>query len=212
MKRASIAFIVMAAIAAGFLGSVIKDHVFEPVPAQAQARPLKVALLDLERVARSSAKFKQLKDQWELRQNALKEENRKLTVEFEDKKAELRRAMGRTDSSEDVAVLRVELTALEENIKTTKEVQKRYLADLLEHYQKQVIEHVMSEADGYCTREGYHLVIQNYETSSSETEMFAAGSYSERILNKPVLFAPGMKDKTNPFVVDITAQVVDLVD
>lgn len=212
MKRASMLVIVAAAIAAGFLGSVIKDYVFQPVPAEAQAKPLKIALLDLERTARSSRKFKELKDQWEMRQNALKEENRKLTVEFEDKKAELRRAMTRADNSEEVTVLRVEITALEENIKTTKEVQKRYLADLLEHYQKQVIEHVMSEADGYCKREGYHLVLQNYETASSESEMFAAGSYSERILNKPVLFAPGVVDRTSPYVVDVTAQIIDLVD
>lgn len=215
MNRASILAIVLTALAAGFLGSVVKDSVFEARVVDAQPGPtptMKVALLDLESVARASKLFKQLKQQWELRQNELKEENRKMAQEMEEKQAALRRAQSRTDSAEEISSLRVELTAMEENIKTTKEVQKRFLTELLENYQKQVIVDVMAKANQYCTREGYHLVLQNYDTDSTDTgDMFAGGSYSERIMNKPVLFAPGITAKKNPYVVDITAQMVEIV-
>jgi len=210
MKRTGILAVVLAALAAGFLGSVIKDTVFEARTADAQdtSKPLKVALLDLEAAARSSKKFKDLKAEWELRQNGLKTENRQLQQDIEDKKVALRRAMSRTDGAEEAANLRVELTALDETVKSTREVQKRYLSELLEQYQKEVIEYVLSFAENYCIREGYHLVLQNYDTSTGEGDLFAGGSFSERILNKPVLFAPGVKSKKNPYVTDITAQIV----
>lgn len=210
MKRAGMMALILVSLAAGFLGSFVKDVLFEPSVVDAQASggtQLRIAILDLEEVARASDKFKALKSEWELRQNELKKSNAAMQAEMEEKKAAMRRAQS-TNDSEEVASLRVELAALEENIKATREVQKRFLAELLEHYQKGVIEHVLAAADEYCVKEGYHLVLQNYETSSQEGELFAGASYSERILNKPVLFSPGTKAKKNPFVVDITAQIL----
>lgn len=210
MKRAGMLAMILVALAAGFVGSFAKDVLFEPGVVDAQAGttpPLRIALLDLEEAARSSMKFKELKSEWELRQNELKKTNAAMQAEVEEKKAALRRAQS-TNDTEEMASLRVDLAALEENIKATREVQKRFLSDLLEHYQKGVIEHVLAVADEYCVKEGYHLVMQNYETTSQEGELFAGANYSERILNKPVLFTPGTKSKKNPYVVDITAQIV----
>ncbi|MCL4729364.1 MAG: OmpH family outer membrane protein [Planctomycetes bacterium] len=202
MNRAGILAVVLAALVAGFAGSFVQQSLLAPVPADAQgnpgAKPLKIALLDLERVARSSRKFKKLKDEWEARQNTLKEENRKMTEEFEEKKAALRRAQARSDASEEVATLRVELAAMEENIKTTREVQKRYLSELLENYQKEVLEDVLGRAQEYCIRQGYHLVLQNYDNPKKDDDMFTGSSFAERVMSKPVLFAPGTVDRSNP--------------
>ncbi|MBE7491514.1 MAG: OmpH family outer membrane protein [Planctomycetes bacterium] len=213
MNRAGILAVVLAALVAGFAGSFVQQSLLAPVPADAQgnpgAKPLKIALLDLERVARSSRKFKKLKDEWEARQNTLKEENRKMTEEFEEKKAALRRAQARSDASEEVATLRVELAAMEENIKTTREVQKRYLSELLENYQKEVLEDVLGRAQEYCIRQGYHLVLQNYDNPKKDDDMFTGSSFAERVMSKPVLFAPGTVDRSNPYVVDITDALLD---
>ncbi|MBK9973403.1 MAG: OmpH family outer membrane protein [Planctomycetes bacterium] len=213
MKRFSLLAVVMAALAAGFLGSVVKDVVFAPKAADAQVtqKPdFKIALLDLERVSRASKKFRELKVEWEAVQAKLKSENDKTVNEFESLKNKLRRAQNEGETEQAMG-LRNEATAMEESMKAIKEVQKNYLSELIEQYQKQVLDEVLAAAESYCTTRGYHLVLQDYEVKKSDSELFAGGSYSERLLNKPVLFAPGVIAKTNPYVTDITEAVEALV-
>ena len=64
MKRSGIVVCVLAAIAAGFLGSSVRDLLFNPEPVQAQATklaPIKIAVLDLIQASRKSKKITELK-------------------------------------------------------------------------------------------------------------------------------------------------------
>lgn len=213
MKRFSLLAVVVAALAAGFLGSVAKDIVFEPKPADAQNTPkpdFKIALLDMERVSRSSKRFRELKVEWEAVQTKLKSENDKTMGEFESLKNKLRRAQSEGETEQAMG-LRNEAAAMEESMKAIKEVQKTYLSELIEQYQKEVLDVVLAAADSYCTTRGYHLVLQDYEVKKSDSELFAGGTYSERLLNKPVLLTPGVIAKTNPYVTDITEAIEALV-
>lgn len=208
MKRAATFALVCAALAAGFAGSLAKDWLIDAKPVEAQVNPLKVGLLDLETVCRKSKKFLALKVDWEKARAQEKGIAEQMKSEYDGKKAKLRQV--RADSGE-ADILKAELAALEQNIDATQKVQKEYLSRLLEEYQKQVLDDVCAKAEAWCLTNGYHLVLQDYRAELSDSDMFTGSAYAERMLNKPVLFAPGVAGKNNAYVTDITEAILALV-
>lgn len=215
MKRFAFAALILLACAAGFAGSLIHDSLktAEPAgtvhaaPERAKAGAVRIAVINLEQASRESRKFKELKILWEAAQEELKKQNQKMEQEYNAKLAELRRA----GTEDEKMALRVELKSLQEAQKYSQEEQQKYLGGLLSQYQTDVLRHVMEEMDKFVRKEGYDIVLQDYDVEAADADFFSGGAYAQSLMSKPVLLTPGTKDKKNAYVVDITQEIINLV-
>ncbi|MCB9932143.1 MAG: OmpH family outer membrane protein [Planctomycetes bacterium] len=215
MKRLFPVALVLLACAAGFAGGLIRDSLkeTEPVdtvsaaPPRAKSGAIRIAVINLEEASRQSRRFNELKGLWDAAQNELKAQDEKMEDEYNRKLAELRRARDEGERTD----LRVELQSIQEARKASKDEQQKYLASLLAQYQKDVLKMVMGELEGFVKREGYDIVLQDYEVDTANSDFFSGGAYAQTLMSKPVLYAPGIKDKKNEYVVDITQAIIDLV-
>jgi len=215
MRRLSGFALVCVALAAGFAGALGKDWLLQAAPVLAQdnpAPPIKIGLFDLERACKASGKFNSLKRLYEEAKAREEAKAEQLNRELELKKSRLRMLLQSNADSKEPAILRPEIAALEEYLKRYSKFLDNYLVRLLDEYQKQVIEHVTGVAMDYCTAQGYHLVLQDFVLNRDEmSDMFAGASMAERWLNKPVLFTPRVVLKENPYVTDITEDIINQV-
>lgn len=215
MKRFAFAALILLACAAGFAGSLIHDSLKTTEPAEtvhaaperAKAGAVRIAVINLEQASRESRKFKELKILWEAAQEELKKQNQKMEQDYNAKLAELRRA----GTEDEKMALRVELKSFQEAQKVSQEEQQKYLGALLAQYQTDVLRHVMEEMDKFVRKEGYDIVLQDYDVEAADADFFSGGAYAQSLMSKPVLLTPGTKDKKNAYVVDITQEIINLV-
>lgn len=215
MKRFAFAALILLACAAGFAGSLIHDSLkttesaetVHAVPERAKGGAVRIAVINLEQASRESRKFKELKILWEAAQEELKKQNQKMEQDYNAKLAELRRA----GTEDEKMALRVELKSFQEAQKVSQEEQQKYLGALLAQYQTDVLRHVMEEMDKFVRKEGYDIVLQDYDVEAADADFFSGGAYAQSLMSKPVLLTPGTKDKKNAYVVDITQEIINLV-
>ena len=100
-----------------------------------------------------------------------------------------------------------QMKALEARMKEAQDKHERYLANLMSQYQDEVLQKVKGVVEDIAATEGYHIVFQDYSVAATGDEGFFSGSYAQTLLNKPVFFVPGLANKSNPYVVDITEAV-----
>jgi hypothetical protein len=215
MKRLSFLALVLLACAAGFAGSLIHDSLKTAEPAEAvhaaperaKAGAVRIAMINLEEASRQSRKFRELKILWDAARDELSKQDQKMEQEHNAKLAELRRAT----TEEERMARRVELKAIQETHKISKDEQQKYLGALLAQYQKDVLVMVMDEIDKFAKREGYDIVMQDYTVEAAEADFFSGGAYAQSLMSKPVLLTPGTKDRKNAYVMDITQDIINLV-
>jgi Skp family chaperone for outer membrane proteins len=212
MKVTLIAVLAVTALAAGFLGGWLREAVSHPEAVAAQGpgntKPIRIAVVDLERAGRESAIFNERRQQWDRMTGDFDKANQKIEDDIRRLEIELLRAR-REGLREDMESLRLEITSLEETLELRKRLQHETLASLLRKYQNEVVEKVMEEIRAYTEREQFHLVLQDYTTADSDdADFFAGGSVAQTYLSKPVLHAPGMRAGENPYVVDITQTII----
>jgi hypothetical protein len=206
MKRFYGVVLILAACGAGFFGGEIRDCF---APKQVYAQPvrakegIRIALFNLEKAARNSAEFKERKVLWDEAQKALKEQNERMERDYKAKVAEIQRA-NLANPDDNLLSLRVEAQAIEQALKAAKEEQQDYLGALLAQYQKEVLIVVMEKLEKYVKLQGYDIVLQDYEDASAEADFFSGAAYAQSLMSKPVLYAPGLDLKNNPYVTDIT--------
>lgn len=211
MKRCLtvLAFALLAG-AAGLGGSLLHQRLAQPQEVHAQSmraeKGIRIALLNLEAAARSSKKFGDLKLKWDETQQAMKAEMERLQADHDKLKAEVRAAQA-TGDIELALTSQAQQSALQETMEVTRKQQGAYLQSLLNQYQKEVLVEVMAKAEEYCKKEGFDLLLQDYTLDATESGFFSGGAYAETLMNKPVLYAPGLKDLKNAYVVDITAAI-----
>lgn len=214
MNRFTVVAIVVFALAAGFVGSVMHDAFKEDAEAVNAAKPrakeggIRVALLNLEEASRQSKTFKALKIDWENAQNELKASNQRMKEAYDKKRAEVNQVRLSGDD-EKLLDLRVELQSIEEAVKAAQEEQKNYLGALLNQYQTDVLREVIKAVEDYAAIEGYDIVIQDYTVNGDDADFFSGGAYAQTMMGKSVIAAPGMVANKNAYVTDITQAIID---
>jgi Skp family chaperone for outer membrane proteins len=214
MKRFYLAGLVLIAAAAGFFGGKLREAT-EPEPVQAQnvraKEGVRIALINLEKTARQSKWFKANKIEWDAAQDQLKQQNKKMELDYRERASAIQRAQIQNPDDPQLAA-RAELQALQEAMKAAEKEQQQYLGSLLAHYQKEVLQEVMTVLDKYVSKQGYDIVIQDYDDAATDADFFSGGAYAQSLMSKPVLVAPGIKEKRNQYVTDITAAIIALVE
>jgi hypothetical protein len=214
MKRIYLLGVVALAVAGGFAGGCLREQTAQPEPVRAQPvrakEGIRIALINLEKTARQSSWFRVRKIEWDAAQEQLKQQNAKMELEYKEKVAEIQKAA--LDSPEDSQLaLRSEAQAIEQALKVAKEEQQQYLGALLAQYQKEVLQSVMAELDKFVAKQGYDLVIQDYDDAAADADFFSGAAYAQSLMSKPVLAAPGMIEKRNAYVTDITDAIIQIV-
>ncbi|MBZ0137397.1 MAG: hypothetical protein K8I27_13605 [Planctomycetes bacterium] len=212
-KLLGIAALVLVAVTAGYAGSLL--NTIEPAPVEA-AKPrattaVRIAVINLEEASRQSKWFGALKIDWENAQDDIKRQNEKMKADYSTMRDEYQRARLRGDDPDDLLSKVAEIKAMEEAQKAAMEVQKGYLQALLNQYQKDVLKKVMDELVKFVQLEGYDIVLQDYTLETEEVGFFTGGVYSQTLMSKPVLHAPGLKANTNAYVTDITQAIIDRI-
>jgi Skp family chaperone for outer membrane proteins len=175
----------------------------EPVQAAPAKKELRIAIVNLEQICRSTPKFKALKKDWDETQSEFKAWNEELERDYDSKADEIERSRAANDEA---LGLRVELQAIEQAMKVAREEQEQYLAALMAYYQKEVIEEIYVNLQRYVRQEGYNLVLQDYE-NAVDADFFSGAAYAQSMMSKPVLDAPWALDG-DPHVTDITAVMI----
>lgn len=210
MKALGVTALLVAALAAGFAGSLIQSRAAEPEPVEAQAnndRGVRIALVNLEECARNSAKFADLKDEWEESQKYATKTVEEIENSAREKADELRNARRQDSSQDSILALEVELKTLQEKLEVAKEQHKDYLGTLLNQYQRDVLEEVVNAVERHVKLKGYDIVLQDYTVESSDAAFFEGSAYAQAVLSTPVVYAPGIEDNSNAYVTDITKAV-----
>lgn len=191
-----------AAVAAivATLCTLVGSRLVTPAPVNAAPQTMRVAVVNLEKVARASRTFQKLSAKWEVAQQDMQAYLQKLDEEYDTKLKEL----GRTRDDEERMQLRIELQALEETSATAKEEQQKYLAALLSMYQQEVLREVLENLRRYVRQNGFNLVLQNYDVEEEHSDFFNSGAYAQKLMSQVVLDAPGASVGDNVFVTDIT--------
>jgi hypothetical protein len=133
-----------------------------------------------------------------------------MELDYKTKYGEIQRAAISKPEDNQLAA-RSELQALEQAMKVAKEEQQQYLGALLAQYQKEVLQEVMTVLEKFVAKHTYDIVIQDYEDAATDADFFSGAAYAQSLMSKPVLTAPGMKEKKNPYVTDITDAIIELV-
>ena len=138
MKRSGMVVLILAALAAGFIGSSLRDLLGDPETVQAQpakVAPIKIAVLDLIKASRKSKKFTELKLKWEEALAAVTKKNKREKEELGALIDKLRAKRSEGDSAVGAAMLEVEIKATKQKIKASEAEQKDYLVALRYYYQ-----------------------------------------------------------------------------
>lgn len=213
MRKLAFAGLLVAAIAAGFMGSWLQGKFTDVQPVHAQDRAkdgaIRVGLLNLEKASRECKPFQARKVEWEAIQEEMKKHNAAQGELYRRKEAELKRRKFEGESMDDLLDLQVELAALKTSMEYEIEEQKRYLGSLLNLYQDEVLRFVMNVAEAEAKKAGVDIVLQEYTVDSTkEQDYFGGGSTASTLMSKPVLITPGVTDNKNKYVIDITEQVI----
>ena len=209
----------VAAIAAvaGLIGGLTPLVFEEPANVHAVGpradKGIRIALLSLETAARESGLFKSKKSDWETIQEQFVAENKRDKKELAEMRQDLA-LMARSENADqdEVASQQLAIKTMEEAIKVKRDQQQKYLALLLEQYQKEVLQAVIIEVEKYVEKEGYDLVLQDYELKGGdESDFLARDTFSQTLMSKPVLYAPGLLKFKNNYVTDITESIVKRV-
>lgn len=210
-KLMGFAALVLVAVGAGYVGSLLNTTEPEPVEAaKPRAREaVRIAVINLEEASRQSKWFKELKIDWERAQTDIKGQAEKMKADYELKVEEYQRARLRGDDPNELLSVGVEIKAMEEAMKAAREEQASYLQALLNQYQKDVLLKVMDELDKYVKLEGYDIVLQDYTLESEEAGFFKDNVYAQTLMSKPVLHVPG--GVNNAYVTDITQPIIDRI-
>lgn len=212
LKLFGIAALVLIAVGAGYVGSLLNTTEPETVEA---AKPrattaVRIAVINLEEASRQSKWFKELKIDWENAQADIKNQAEQMRADYELKVDEFRRAQLRGDDPNELLSLKVEIKALEEAMKAAREEQASYLQALLNQFQKDVLIKVMDELEKYVKLEGYDIVLQDYSLESTEDAgFFKDNVYAQTLMSKPVLHVPG--GVNNAYITDITQPIIDRI-
>jgi Skp family chaperone for outer membrane proteins len=210
-KVAWISGVAVLALLAGFGGSWIRDWA---QPQQVEAQPqraergIRIALVNLEEVARRSPMFADRKLRWDRHQKALEDERKRIDDDINVKEAELRRARADNRSEDELLQLRVELEVLKRHRERAVEDHQFHMSLLLSKYQKEVLQYVRPEIERYAQLQKYDIVLQDYSVEDAEG-LFSGDAYAQTLINKPVLYAPGVIDNSNPYVTDITEAIIN---
>ena len=218
MKRSGIVVCVLAAFAAGFIGSSLRDLLGDPEPVHAANEiPIKIAVLDLIKASRKSKKFTELKLKWEEALDAVTKKNKRQKEALASLMEKLRTARSDGESPDRIMMVEVDIKASRQKIKASEAEQKDYLVALRYYYQKEVLIEVMGEAEQICRTQKFKLLLQDFTLEESADDFFESGAWAAQLLQKPVLYAPGMGPEAvgkfrNSHVVDITEQVIQAVN
>jgi Skp family chaperone for outer membrane proteins len=181
-----------------------------PVEAQSDraSEGIRIALLNLEEAARRSPKFAEHQRSWDRARAELQQQRDEKRAALQRTQRELQRARLEGASEDSLTFLEVELKATQETLKLMAERQEMYLAALLTKYQSEVLREVMAMVETYTQRQGYDIVLQDYTVETGGEGFFAGGGYAQTMINKPVLYAPGIRRNRNAYVTDITDAIV----
>jgi Skp family chaperone for outer membrane proteins len=163
-------------------------------PQTVQAAPphdeLRIAIVNLERVSRSTPRFRKLKVEWDAVQLEFDEQNEADEAEYRLLVAEIAKAR-LADPDDPQIELRSMAQAQEEMIKAARKEQEEYLAALLAEFQRIVLLEVMENVRRHSRQQGFRLVLQDYDDVSGEDADFFSGSgFAQSLMSKPVLDAP----------------------
>lgn len=215
MKRTQVALILAVAMVAGVAGGVVSNLFsnVSVVEAQRAQDGIRIAVLKLETAARESQMFKDKKENWETIQGQFVAENKRDQSALRQMQQEFNEEARREKvDQDDLAALQLEIKTMKEAIKVKREQQQQYLALLLESYQKEVLQVVIAEVKKYAKKEGYDVVLQDYELESSDDSGFLSrDEYLQTLMSKPVLYAPNLKNYKNKYVSDITESIIKRV-
>lgn len=194
-----------AAVAAivATLCTLVGSNLVTPAPVNAAPQSMRVAVVNLEQVARASRTFQMLRAKWEVAEQDMRAYQQRLDEEYATKLREFGRAL----DDEERMQLRVELKALEETNAAAREERQKYLAALLSMYQQEVLSEVLENLRRYVRQKGFNLVLQNYDVEEEHSDFFASGAYAQSLMSQVVLDAPGAVEGDNVFVTDITAEL-----
>ncbi len=168
--------------------------------AAAPMPPVKMALLDLEKVARSSKLFVQRKSDYDAAQKWVRDNIAWRAAELDTLKEQLADAK-RVD--EDLAhELEIATKAKEQEIEFTNGCWKHYLDELRLVYMKQVLRLALSKSHKYADDNGYNVVFQEFDLN--DAGIFSERQWSETLLAKPIIHTPVL----DPYITDITDEVI----
>ena len=148
--------------------------------------------------------FKKRKIDWEAAQAEVRKQDDEYTQAIETKRRDINRGINTGATQDQLTTLRVELQALEETHKAAREEQHKYLEDLLAQYQKEVLQEVVNKIETYAKTHDFDMVVQDYALDATDADFFSGSAYTQTLLSKPVICAPGMARNKNAYVVDIT--------
>lgn len=160
-------------------------------PEAVQAAPphdeLRIAVVNLERVSRSSPRFQTLKKEWDAAQAELKLANAGDEAKYKELVAAIQR--GYIEDPEDSQLwLRSEAQAIEQKLEIARKEHEEYLETLLSLFQGEVLADVLVNVRRYARQQGFRLVLQDYDVTGDEADFFSG--FAQSIMSKPVLDAP----------------------
>jgi hypothetical protein len=210
MNRTTLGLLAISALFSSIVASVstlVALGLTSPQPVQAapDKKELRIAIVNLEAVARATPKFARCKIEWDAAQDELKRQTQKMKRDYKLTLEKIQRALARNPEA-DVLELRVELQSIEQLMKVAEEEHRMYLGALLAEYQKLVLVDVYANLQRYVRQEGYNLVLQDYE-NAVDADFFSGAAYAQSMMSKPVLDAPWALDG-DPHVTDITAVMI----
>ena len=211
MNRLTLAFVAIAATVSGIAASlftVLLLGAAQPEPVQAApdkpeaTTPIRIAVVNLEEVSRSSPEFQKRKERWEDAQREIRTQAADLKARYERAVEEYEHARG--GDGIEVLMLGIEVKSLEETMEAAREEQAAYLQALLNEYQVEVLKVVLDNVQRYARQEGFQLVLQDYTLGSPDEGFFSRNDYAQTLMSKPVVAAPGIASGANTHVTDIT--------
>lgn len=215
MNRLTLMFVAVAAAVSGIVTSLCTVVVLgtaQPEPVQAtedSKKPIRVAVVDLEQVSRSSPQFERKRARWEAAQEDIRGQAENLRLQYDRAVMRYQSTLQAGGDRLDLTLLSVEVKALEETMKAAREEQAEYLQALLNGYQAEVLQEVLENVRRYARQAGYQLVLQDYTLGSPDEGSFGGSDYTETLMSKPVVDAPGIETGENTHVTDITKIMIN---
>lgn len=218
MKRFHYVLFIALALIAGIGGGVVGNHISEPQPVAAQARPIKIALVDLVKSTRQAKVYTDRKLEFEKQVAARKERIKLAAAEYEKLAAELEQMKSLSKDANEIQRKELRVKAKQEEAKVIRDFCQQWLEELSNNFQKEVLQKVYAVVQDYAKRNGYDLVFQLYELESSSSNkeddaIAATRAWAETLKNMPVLHYQGTlpNGAPNEYVKDITEDIIKLI-
>ena len=214
MNRLTLALVAIAATASGLAASLFTVLLLgaaqpEPVQAAPEATaPIRIAVVNLEEVSRSSRLYAHKMWQWKSVQDDVQKAADRDRGEYEAAIRRLNFALSKGEDKIEIQMCRIEVQAYEESLAALQTELAEYLQKLLDEYQREVLKDVLDNVRRYARQEGFQLVLQDYTLDESNAK-FTENDYAETLMAKPVVDAPGMSSDANTHVTDITKIMID---